>query len=296
MLSCAPYAHPPRIRQPNFRYSESNAPAIGRDAPAEVRDVWQNAYDAAREYYTTQHAPSPDNLARNTAWKTVKMYWSEPRRGQFRARNPDQGVVAGVYKGDTIRVGEEHPLEAPENTTMLCKLVELSWIAPDGELQVQRFQEPGLPDVFWNKHKKILYMFPDIEVGDGACVAQRSGGAGPRLFQRLTAPLRADDDVFIGLRDQVKMFKTWSKRDPRCRHELMVPEESLVAYGVADTIVYRSDKWEAQPNAHPDKRGSQEYLHQFGLDVGIEETPGNPPPAVVVRGGKLDVLEGGIAH
>lgn len=84
--------------------------------------------------------------------------------------------------------------------------------------------------------------------------------------------------------------------EPRCRHHLSVPSEPLDAYGVADTIVYRSDKWENQPNPDPDKRGSQEYLHQFGLDVAIEETPGNPPPAIMVRGGKLDVLEGGIAH
>ncbi|MDP3910843.1 MAG: hypothetical protein Q8Q14_10685, partial [Gemmatimonadales bacterium] len=83
-----PTAHPPRSRQPNFRYSESHAPAMDRNAPPLVREVWHHSYERAKNYYTRERAPSPDNLARNTAWKTVKMFWEEPRRGQFRARNP----------------------------------------------------------------------------------------------------------------------------------------------------------------------------------------------------------------
>lgn len=240
----------------------------------EVRDVWHNAYEDAVGYYTAERAPSPDNLARNTAWKTVKMFWDEPRRGQFRMRNPNEPVIAGKYKGETIHIGEERPLPAPGKTADLCKLIELTWISVDGMLQVQAFGEPGLPDVFWNKKTKILYMFPELELGEGVC----------------------GDDVFIGVREQVKMFRIWSKRDPSCVYELSAPEEPVVAYGIADTIVYRSDKWQKEPNPHPDKLGSQEYLHQFGLDVAVEETPGNPPPAIVVRGGKLTVLGGGIAH
>lgn len=298
MLSCGPYVHPARQRQPNFRYSESNAPKISRSAPPDVRDVWTEAYEDARGYYTQERAPSPDNLARNTAWKTVKMFWSEPRRGQFRARNPEIPVIAGKYRGDTIHVGQERPAVAPGETATLCKLVELSWIASDGALQVQRFAEPGLPDVFWSRDKKTLYIFPTTEMGPGVCVAAPQEPIRRPLLERLAGVLRAptQDDVFIGLRDQVDMYNLWAKRKPTCRHELWVPEDPLFAYGVADTIVYRSDKWEKKPNPHPDKRGSQEYLHQFGLDVAIEETPGDPPPAIRIRGGKLTVLEGGIAH
>ena len=269
-----PYAHPPRILRPNFRYSESNAPEIGSDAPADVRDVWQNAYVNAKDYYTSERAPSPDNLARNTAWKTVKMFWEQPSKGRFRMRNPNEPIVAGSVKGTTIGVGQERPLTEPGKTTALCKLIELSWIAPDGSLQVQRFEQPGLPDVFWNKKSKILYMFPEVELVDGVC----------------------GSDVFLGLRDQFKMFRTWAKRDPRCRYEIDVPLDPVIAVGVADTIVYRSDKWQKEPNPHPDKLGSQEYLHQFGLDVAVEEAQGDPPPTIQVRGGKLTVLEGGIAN
>lgn len=260
--------------------------------------MWKNAYESARAYYKAERAPSPDNIARNTAWKTVKMYWTEPRKGQFRMRNPNDAIIAGVYKGQTIHAGSQQPLIAPEKSTGLCKLIELSWVAPDGTLQVQRFQEPGLPDVFWNKKKRVLYMFPDLEMGEGVCVASDApkGRGASRIIRNLMDPLRGGDDVFIGLKDQVKMFKTWSKRKPRCRHDLLIPDGNVTAYGVADTIVYRSDKWEKEPNPHLDKRGSQEYLHQFGLDVAIEETPGDPPPTIIVRGGKLDVLEGGIAH
>lgn len=275
---------------------------IGRNAPSEVREVWQNAYTLARDYYTAERAPSPDNIARNTAWKTVKMFWEEPKKGRFRMRNPTAPVIAGEYRGETIFVGEEQPMPTPGRTAGICKLLELTWIAADGNLQVQRFQEPGLPDVFWNRRTKILYMFPDVELGPGQCVVDvpRRQSHGRRLFGRLAdlfSPLEDDEsDVFIGLEDQVEMYRIWSKRDPRCRHELMVPEDDIVAFGVADTIVYRSDKWEDEPNPHPDKLGSQEYLHQYGLDVAIEETPENPPAAIVIRGGKLDVLEGGIAH
>lgn len=236
--------------------------------------MWRGAYEDARDYYVAERAPFPDNLARNTAWKTVKMFWEEPRRGQFRMRNPNEPVVAGKYKGQTIHIGEERPIPEPGKTTGLCKLIEVTWIAADGTLQVQAWEEPGLPDVFWNKKSKILYMFPNLELENGLC----------------------GEDVFIGLQDQVKMFRTWAKRRPRCRYELDAPKEPIVAYGIADTIVYRSDKWQKEPNPHPDKLGSQEYLHQFGLDVAIEETPEDPPPAIVVRGGKLTVLEGGIAH
>jgi len=268
------YARPPRLLRPNFRYSERNAPEIGKDAPTEVREVWFDAYENAKDYYTSQRAPFPDNLAKNTAWKTVKMFWEEPRSGRFRMRNPNEPVLAGAYKGTQIGIGQKIPFEEPAKTAALCKLIELSWIASDGSLQVQRFEPPGIPDVFWNKKRKTLYMFPELELGEGVC----------------------GDDVFIGLRDQFKMFRTWAKRDPRCRYELTVPQEPVIALGVADTIVYRSDKWQDEPNPHPDKQGSQEYLHQFGLDVAIEETPGDPPPVIQVRGGKLTVLEGGIAN
>lgn len=309
MYDLAPYCHAPRCRQPNFRYSESHAPGIGRDAPADVREVWQNAYERAHEYYKRERAPSPDNIARNTAWKTVKMFWDEPRKGQFRALNPNDGVLAGTYRNQPIYIGEPEPMPPPEKTATLCKLVELTWLAADGNLQVQRFGEPGLPDVFWNRHTNTLYVFPHVEMGAGECAVQEHGArrrapgrgilANLAKMVGLTSRLSAPDDTFIGLEDQAKMYELWAKRPPTCRHELSVPDDPIVGYGVADTIVYRSDKWEDAPNPHPDKLGSQEYLHQFGLDVAIEETPNKrqqSPTAIVIRGGKLDVLEGGIAH
>lgn len=276
---------------------------MDRTAPAHVREVWHQSYERAKNYYTRERAPSPDNLARNTAWKTTQMFWEEPRKGQFRARNPNAPLLAGKYRGKNIVIGSKEDIPFPGPTAALCKLVELTWIAGDGELQVQRFGEPGLPDVFWNRKTKILYMFPDTSMDEGVCLAQPAKPSrAPRILRNLASlfstPLRNEDDVFIGLEDQVDMYELWAKRGPTCRHNVTVPEDPIVAFGVADTIVYRSDKWEDEPNPHPDKVGSQEYLHQFGLDVAIEETPNGKrrPSAVVIRGGKLDVLEGGIAH
>jgi hypothetical protein len=295
-----PHVHPLRHRQPNFRYSESRTPEIGKNAPSDVQDAWHQSFEQARDYYTAEKAPSPENLAKNTAWKTVKLFWSEPRKGHFRARNPNEPVRAGTYRGDPLYIGDEEDIPVPGPTAALCKLIELTWIAADGTLQVQRFSAPGLPDVLWNRKTKILYMFPDVELGEGVCQIPKQGSSRvPRILRNLMSPLRADDDVFVGLDDQVKMYKLWAKRGPTCRHKITIPEDPIVAFGAADTIVYRSDKWQKEPNPDPDKMGSQEYLHQFGLDVAIEETPSRRdrrPASIVVRGGKLDVLEGGIAY
>lgn len=301
MLATRTYGHSPRLRQPNFRYSESHAPSIDRSAPDDVRDLWTESYEVANDYYTQEKAPSPDNLSRNTAWKTVKMFWEQPRRGQYRARNPRAPVIAGTYRGQALPIGKQQPIPPPQETATLCKLVELTWIAEDGNLQVQRFQEPGLPDVFWNRRTKILYMFPGTPLDAGQCVTvPQTPSRMPRVLRNLVgffAPLEGGDDTFIGLKDQVGMYKIWTNgRQPTCRHEITISGKPIMAYGVADTIVYRSDKWDKKPNPHPDKVGSQEYLHQFGLDVAVEETGGDPPPQIVIRGGKLDVLEGGIAY
>jgi hypothetical protein len=65
---------------------------------------------------------------------------------------------------------------------------------------------------------------------------------------------------------------------------------------VADTIVYRSDKFDGKRNPHPDLKGASEYVHQFDEDVFVEGSETTPPDAILVSGGKIDVKPGGIVH
>jgi hypothetical protein len=272
---------------------------IEREAPPDVNAAWRNAYEEALDYYSKERAPYPDNLARNTAWKTIRLFWDRQSKSRYRKLNPDGDPVAGVYQGQQLLMDEDTPFPPPKKTAMLCKLLELTWIDESGVLNVQRFQEPGLPDVFWNRHTKILYAFPGNESIAQVCAtkgAPRRTSIVPRILRNLFSPTSEPDDVFVGLEDEAEMYEIWADRPPRCRYKVEIDEQPVVSLGAADTIVYRSDKWQDEPNPDPDKRGSQEYLHQFGLDVALQETPEEPPSSIVIRGGKLDVLEGGIAH
>jgi hypothetical protein len=94
------------------------------------------------------------------------------------------------------------------------------------------------------------------------------------------------------------MHRVWSKRNADCAIEYRDPNALVVPVGIADTIAYRSDKWDKK-SSERDLEGSSEYVHQFDDGVFAEQNRrrGNEPPKVaLIHGGKLDVEADGIIH
>lgn len=264
-----------RFRQPNFSADDGYSPPPGKNAPEEARRLWDEAFRNAERYYKSQRAPDPRTIASNTAWKTVNLYWKPESNGQLRRRNPQAELQVGATAdGEPVYFGEEpEKIGSPGKTTWLGKAIEVAWIDQDGNLRIQRFREPGLPDFAWNDRTKTLMMFPTTEV-----------------------PEICDPDL-RGLEAEAKMIGVWAKgRKAKCKVPVKVDNFLVVPVGVADTLVYRSDKFDGKRNPHPDLRGAKEYVHQFDDDVFVEESGGKPPEAILISGGRLDVEPGGIVH
>lgn len=282
-----PRAHrifvPPRLRQPNYSADDGYSQPPGKGAPEEVQQAWHEAYRKAEAYYRSQRAPDPDVLASNTAWKTILLDWNKGITGKFtRKRNPERIRVGKTRGGKVSYLGSApHKAADASKHPRLGKVIEIAWVDPSrGEpfLHVQRFHEPGLPDLVWDDDKKVLMFFPNV-----------SPVGGP------------ESGDLSGLGKQSKVYKRWAKgRAPRGKASRNVPDDELVApVGVADTIVYRSDKFDKSISHHPDLRGAKEYVHQFDDDVFVEQSrsfKNNPPDVVNILGGRLDVLPGGIVH
>ncbi len=119
------------------------------------------------------------------------------------------------------------------------------------------------------------------------------------FFPTTTTPQQCDPNL-QGLEVEAKMLSTWAKgREAKCHVPVPLPDVMVVPVGVADTLVYRSDKFDGPRNPHPDQQGSQEYVHQFDDDVFVEESKFSatkPPAAVLISGGRLDVEAAGIVH
>lgn len=266
---------PQRFREPNYSADDGYSPPPGKDVPAHVRRTWQEAFDKAHTYYVSQRAPDPKTIASNTAWKTIELQYG-------RKSNRQRVEVGKTRKGKPVYLGSRSH-KAPElpKTPRLGKVIEIAWLdASNGEpyLHVQRFKEPGLPDLMWDDDKKILLFFPTSNPPQG---------------------IQSTD--LRGLEKQAKVFRRWAKgRKPKGFARISTPDNVMVApVGVADTIVYRSDKFSGKHNPHPDLRGSQEYVHQFDDDVFVEQAKSNfnvRPEVVNILGGRLDVEPGGIVH
>lgn len=265
---------PNRHWEPNYSADTGYSKPPGNSAPAEARALWNEAYQSAETYYKGQRAPDPHVIASNTAWKTLNLYWRKTPLGKIIQRNPSQIQMGKVRGGEKVYFGEAaEPIEGPGKTTQLGKFLEVAWIDENGVLHVQRFKEPGLPDLVWNDRTKTLMAFPTTEVPD-VCT--------PNLE---------------GLGREAKMLSEWAEgRKAKCQVPMRVDNYLVMPVGVADTLVYRSDKFDGKRNPHPDLKGAKEYVHQFDDDVFIEETGSKPPDAILISGGRLDVERRGIIH
>lgn len=252
---------------------EDPVPHPPRNMPPEIRKVWDRAYEDSRAYYKSQRAPDPKELGRGTAWRVVNLYWDPTR--QWRARNPSQRAYFGYTENQQpVYAGEEpRPVPHPEGAVpSLGKLLEIAWVSADGRLVVQRFREPGLPDLVWDRDQGVLLSFPVVE-----------------------SPTYCDPDL-TGLDEAVEMFEIWSEHEAQCKAKVITPDVETIPFGAADSVVYRSDKFDREKSDDPDLRGSTEYIHRFDEGVVVEQTPGHPPPAIVIQGGRLDVISAGIIH
>jgi len=247
-----------RRRQPNYAVNGEKMVRLpnGSDPPT-VRSLWTPTYKLSKQYYADNKAPDPEMEARNCAWRAVDVYMRNPGR-------------AGWIDNGPVQWKDSQVIDDPGKVTVIGKLMEVTYLSANMTFDVEKFKEPGLPDLIWDdKHKRIL-CYPTLPKG---------------TFH---------DDV-SKVADENKMYKRWHKRDAGAYEVVKAKSIEVLVIGAADAIVYRSDKWD-EPNPDPDLAGSPEYLHQHDLGVFTSRNPGSATNLLVVQGAKLDALTAGIIH
>lgn len=229
-----------------------------RKLPSEVRDFWDKTRENAQSYYRD------DKIAKKTAWKTTRLFYRDDGNGKYLGRDsalPTPGMGPVTYIGD------------PGDLVGLGVCIEYTYIWRNANgiphLGICKFPTEDPPSLYWSPQTASLYVFPGTD--PGPCM-QPDPWSTP-----------------------AHVFKTWSQRDPQCQRVVDVPEVDLQLIGNLDTIVYRDDKWHDY-NPDPAKTGSQEYIHQFGDGVGLWQSPGDPPGAIVMTGGCLELDPRGLIH
>jgi hypothetical protein len=224
----------------------------------DARRLWDAAYKNANAYYNETNSPKNEKTANKTAWKTVRLFFVQDGKKWSR-----RAALPPVRQGPVTYVGN------PGDVVDLGAILEYTFIDGDANLQIIRFADGDAPSLFWSERNRTLYVFPTAE--NESC--------------RKPDPWSSES----------VMFKRWAQREPQCERVLDVPEVDVQLLGNLDTIIYRSDKWHDR-NPDPSVAGSQEYIHQVGDGVGLWQSAGNPPAAIVMTGGCLDVEERGIIH
>ena len=268
--------------------------------PVDGRKEWDRVYSVAKNYYVQERAPEPEMLARTCAWKAVRLRFERRFGGRWnRLSNP--GRIAGHWPdGTPIKFGEKRRLPEAEAVGILGKLLELTFLSSDGRFMVQRFDEPGLPDLCWNDELKACLAFPLMDIPSFCTPIDMVAEDGYRRANRsVSVDMRA-------LKQGIEVAERWHQREADCFYNVDPPRVSVEVVGLMDTIVYRSDKWgdgdepiwqgDAPRNPHPDLEGSREYVHQDEYGVVLEESSGWPPEAIVVHGGRLDAWKEGLVY
>jgi hypothetical protein len=265
-----------RYRRPND--VTRMAPLPGNNLPAEALALWERVHDTARTYYTDQLAPDPEKTARHTAWKAVRMFFE--KKGSAWVPKGDGPIQAGVtHQGQPVYFGEA-PEKLPkfDPVAKLAALLEYSYLNEDAEFCIVRFVDPGLPKLTWDKPRRMLVTYVGIELP-------------------VPEPLEKRDPT---LRKAANMHNKWSHHSATEVYRTAVPDLKVMPLGVADTIVYRSPKFDRDNNPHPDAVGSTEYLHNFDQGVFLEadpefvRNPNRAPKVLIASGGRLDVWPDGI--
>jgi hypothetical protein len=201
-----------------------------------------------------------------------------------------------------ILFGSQRLAPQPGQVGKLGKLLEITFIDPAGRFRVQRFDEPGLPDLLWNDDLRALFAYPAMDPSTHCIPLEHVDARAANRYSGFRNRGRVPDH----LSDGVEIVERWHQRPARCYEVIDPPDEVVTVIGMADTVVYRSDKWEphGEPtwneagkfNDHPDLEGSQEYVHQYDIGVVLEESTGYPPETVVMHGGKLEAWKEGLVY
>lgn len=234
--------------------------------PPEARARWEQAYAGSMEAYNR-----PD-VAEATAWRTVRLSWKKVGRTWVRCANDR-----------CTRWPAARKLPFPKSELVgLGVLIEYGLVDPQGTLHVVTFDRGEPPLLWWDDVGKRLYAFP----------GQNYPGC---------------DIIPANAEQAVRLYQKWAKgRKPRCRSQVEVPDVKVHAVGVADTVSYRSDKYDGDsqlrvielrgvPVQDPTMPEAQEYIHKHWHDVWTWQDSGDPE-AIMIEGGALDVHSKGIIH
>lgn len=227
--------------------------------PQELRPFWDEVFRQSEQVYGENGRAH--SIPEKTAWRALRMHFEEDGTGAWlRKEAPSRSAFL---------------LEDPGDVVWLGKLLDYTWIEPDGTVVQRVFDDPP-PDLLWSQSRKTLYSFPTATI--------------PEHCQPLT------DDLL----DEAKMFKRWAQRDAKCARDVGVTPVEMYPLGSADSVSYRSDKWHDENPDFKRLSGSDEYIHVHGDGVWVWEdaagVEGDVPNVVVIRGGRLDVEERGIIH
>lgn len=251
---------PKRRLQPNYTVNgEKMVRQPNPHDPPQVRSLWHPTYKLTKDYYAASNAPDPEMEGRNAAWRAVDIFIAH------------RGRVGWIERGP-VTWKDSEVVEDPGSVSVIGKLMEVTYFASEYRFDVIKFQEPGLPDLLWDDRRKRLLCYTELHAVN----------------------LRTDVD-HEKVQEENKMYRRWHQRDAGAYQIAKARPTEVNVMGAADSIIYRSDKWDA-PNTQPDLQGSPEYLHQHDLGVFTSTNPGSDTRLIVVQGGKLDALTAGIIH
>jgi len=241
-----------------------------RVLPADAQARWHEVYADAMEAYGRK------DVAEATAWRTVRLSW-RPGNGRTWMRCTNNRCVAWP---------RARMLPKPRSKLVgLGVLIEYGYVDADGALQVVKANPASPPMLYWDNVAKRLYSFP--YAGYGTCDV---------------IPPTPD------MQEAVKTYKKWAKgRAPQCASTVRAPKTEIFAAGVADTVSYRSDKYDGKselriielrgvPTQDPRMPDAQEYIHKHWHDVWTWVDDEDDPYAIMIEGGALDVHAKGIIH
>lgn len=240
-----------------------------RVLPPEAQERWQEVYDLAMQVYRR------NEVAEATAWRTIRLSFQPGADGSWTrcANNRCQAWPSS------------QTLPQPEFTPVgLGVLIEYGYVDKQGELYIVELDREHPPVVYWDDAGKRLYAFPGIEYG--SC-----------------------DLVPPEMNEAAKVYQMWAKgRPPQCTNNVEFPHVKMQAVGMADTISYRSDKFDGPsqleiivdangvPRQDPRMPDAQEYIHKHWHDVRTWQDKPTNPTVIMIEGGALDVHAKGIIH